>query len=81
MVLVGAMLVGSIATVWHGRYQHRSQPAPDAKPAQAAVHLPQGAEMGRFLMGSTVILITPDTATTALTVGDTVSLYQPLTAA
>jgi phosphatidylserine decarboxylase len=81
MVLVGAMLVGSIATVWHGRYQHRSQPASDAKSTQAAVHLPQGAEMGRFLMGSTVILITPDTATTALTVGDTVSLYQPLTAA
>jgi len=81
MVLVGAMLVGSIATVWHGRYRHRSQHAPDAKPAQTAVHLPQGAEMGRFLMGSTVILITPDTATMALADGAAISLYQPLTAA
>lgn len=62
MVLVGALFVGSIETVWTGevtpppgrrirswQYRGSTHPAP----------LSVGAEVGRFNMGSTVILLTP----------------------
>jgi phosphatidylserine decarboxylase len=62
LVLVGALFVGSMSTVWHGqvtpcRPRHRLE-----LPAQidaAPLHLAKGAEMGRFNMGSTVILLLP----------------------
>ncbi len=61
LVLVGATIVGSVATVWHGTvtpprvrevrewhyHEHRQ------------VDLKQGDEMGRFQLGSTVILLFP----------------------
>ncbi len=63
LVLVGATIVGSMATVWHGvvnpprtkevrewRYTDDGQPP---------VELAQGDEMGRFLLGSTVVLLFP----------------------
>jgi len=62
MVLVGATIVGSMATVWHGQVNPprpgtvRHWAYPDG---EAAVHLSQGEEMGRFLLGSTVILLVP----------------------
>jgi phosphatidylserine decarboxylase len=62
LVLVGALFVGSMATVWHGEITPRSPRKPLQLPLEAArapLHLPKGAEMGRFNMGSTVILITP----------------------
>jgi len=59
-VLVGATIVGSVATAWHGvvtpprtgairqwRYDDRD------------ITLAQGAEMGRFLLGSTVVMLFP----------------------
>uniref|UniRef100_E6QTG2 phosphatidylserine decarboxylase n=1 Tax=mine drainage metagenome TaxID=410659 RepID=E6QTG2_9ZZZZ len=60
MVLVGATIVGSIATTWHGtvnpehsphlqRHEYNTQP----------INLAQGQEMGRFMLGSTVILLFP----------------------
>ena len=65
LVLVGATIVGSMATVWHGpvnpprpgllrewRYDDRLPP----------VALAQGAEMGRFLLGSTVVMLFPNDA-------------------
>jgi phosphatidylserine decarboxylase len=60
LVLVGATIVGSMATVWHGVV---NPPRPgqlrewryDGKP----VRLKQGDEMGRFLLGSTVVLLFP----------------------
>ena len=62
MVLVGALFVGSIATVWHGditpRRPHRAVELP-LDGSLAALQLQKGAEMGRFNMGSTVILLTP----------------------
>jgi phosphatidylserine decarboxylase len=61
LVLVGATIVGSMATVWHGvvnpprpgtvrdwRYDGAQAPA-----------LQQGDEMGRLLLGSTVVLLFP----------------------
>lgn len=60
LVLVGATIVGSMATVWHGvvnpprpgqlrqwRYEDRQ------------LSFRQGEEMGRFLLGSTVVLLFP----------------------
>jgi phosphatidylserine decarboxylase len=60
LVLVGATVVGSMATTWHGvinlprpgkvsewRYEYKS------------VVFGQGDEMGRFLLGSTVVMLFP----------------------
>jgi phosphatidylserine decarboxylase len=62
MVLVGALFVGSIATVWHGdvapRNPHRRVDLP-LDESRAPLTLNKGAEMGRFNMGSTVILLLP----------------------
>ena len=62
LVLVGATIVGSMATAWHGvvnpprtgrlRDWHYASPGQD-------VRLAQGDEMGRFLLGSTVVLLFP----------------------
>ena len=60
LVLVGATIVGSMATVWHGvvnpprlgeikRWNYQDQ----------SIELKQGDEMGRFLLGSTVVLLWP----------------------
>ena len=63
LVLVGATIVGSMATVWHGVV---NPPRPGTvrdwrydAPGQAPVDLAQGAEMGRFLLGSTVVMLWP----------------------
>jgi phosphatidylserine decarboxylase len=60
LVLVGATIVGSMATVWHGQV---NPPRPD-KPRAWLYHdqdirIGQGAEMGRFLLGSTVVMLFP----------------------
>lgn len=60
LVLVGATIVGSMATTWHGvvnpprpgtvrEWHYGDTPAP----------LALGAEMGRFLLGSTVVMLWP----------------------
>jgi phosphatidylserine decarboxylase len=62
LVLVGALFVGSMSTVWHGEVTPRS---PRVRAALAldfvrsGLTLEKGAEMGRFNMGSTVILLLP----------------------
>ncbi len=65
MVLVGALFVGSMATVWHGDVTPRRPRRPTPLPVDnvaAPLTLPKGAEMGRFNMGSTVILLLPPRA-------------------
>jgi phosphatidylserine decarboxylase len=61
LVLVGATIVGSMATVWHGTV---TPPRPgtvrewrydEGKP----IELARGDEMGRFLLGSTVVVLLP----------------------
>ena len=65
LTLVGATIVGSMATVWHGivnpprtgqvrEWQYQNQP----------VVLKKGEEMGRFLLGSTVVLLFPQNTLT-----------------
>ncbi|MEY2593912.1 MAG: phosphatidylserine decarboxylase [Pseudomonadota bacterium] len=60
LVLVGATIVGSMATVWHGVV---NPPRPGVvrewRYADQPVELAQGAEMGRFLLGSTVVMLWP----------------------
>ena len=60
LILVGATIVGSMATVWHGvvnppRPGHVREWNYDDRPAD----LRQGDEMGRFLLGSTVVMLFP----------------------
>jgi phosphatidylserine decarboxylase len=62
IILVGALNVGSMATVWHGDVtprRHREVTALPVRDVLAPVALPKGAEMARFNMGSTVILLLP----------------------
>jgi phosphatidylserine decarboxylase len=56
VVLVGALNVGSIATVWAGDITPAPRRALTHFPA-SDVMLDKGAELGRFNMGSTVILL------------------------
>lgn len=58
MVLVGATIVGSMATVWHGVVNPKRTGAPSEwSYADQEIVLEQGAEMGRFLLGSTVVML------------------------
>jgi len=58
MVLVGATIVGSMATVWHGTVNPpRSRSVEKWDYADQDIFLAQGAEMGRFLLGSTVVML------------------------
>jgi len=60
LVLVGATIVGSMATVWHGQVNPPRPGTPRQWDyAQGQVSLRQGEEMGRFLLGSTVVMLFP----------------------
>jgi hypothetical protein len=60
MVLVGATIVGSMATVWHGVVNPpRTREPREWRYDRENIVLAKGAEMGRFLLGSTVILLFP----------------------
>jgi phosphatidylserine decarboxylase len=60
LVLVGATIVGSMATVWHGLVNPpRTGRLREWTYDDQVVHLKQGDEMGRFLLGSTVVLLWP----------------------
>ena len=60
MALVGATIVGSMATVWHGVV---NPPRPgrlrDWRYEDQDLRYGRGAEMGRFLLGSTVVMLFP----------------------
>ncbi|ROR98767.1 phosphatidylserine decarboxylase [Sinobacterium caligoides] len=60
MVMVGAMIVAGIETVWDGQV---APPPKTAKTTQYSqlepVTLKKGEEMGRFMLGSTVIMLFP----------------------
>jgi phosphatidylserine decarboxylase len=62
VILVGALNVGSMATVWHGDVtprRHREVTALPVTDVLTPTHLAKGDEMARFNMGSTVILLLP----------------------
>jgi phosphatidylserine decarboxylase len=56
LVMVGALNVGSMATVWAGDITPAARRRVAHVPGPS-VHLESGAELGRFNMGSTVILL------------------------
>jgi len=58
MVLVGATIVGSMATVWHGIVNPKRTGRPSEwRYDDQSIMLEQGEEMGRFLLGSTVVML------------------------
>lgn len=60
MVLVGATIVGSMATVWHDDNNGIINPPRTSNIRRWSyenIHLKQGDEMGRFLLGSTVVML------------------------
>ena len=63
LVLVGAAIVGSMATVWHGVVNPpRTRDVREWRYEDGQVVLERGAEMGRFLLGSTVVMLFPQGA-------------------
>lgn len=61
LVLVGATIVGSMATVWHGPVNAtRPGTLREWRYDDRTIVLRQGDEMGRFLLGSTVVLLFRD---------------------
>jgi phosphatidylserine decarboxylase len=65
MTLVGATIVGSMATVWHGVVNPPRQPKIcEWSYEDRDIVLKKGEELGRFLLGSTVVMLFPqDTLT------------------
>jgi phosphatidylserine decarboxylase len=59
LVMVGALFVGSMETVWNGRVTPPHGHEAGAYSPMSPVVLMRGREMGRFNMGSTVILLMP----------------------
>ena len=64
LILVGATIVGSMATVWHGainapRRIHHTGRVREWRYESEPLVLKKGDEMGRFMLGSTVVLLFP----------------------
>jgi phosphatidylserine decarboxylase len=60
IVMVGALNVGSMETVWAGQITPaKDRIISDIQYPDEDIQLQQGQEMGRFNMGSTVILLFP----------------------
>ncbi|HEX8404593.1 MAG TPA: archaetidylserine decarboxylase, partial [Duganella sp.] len=63
MTLVGATIVGSMATVWHGVVNpSRVTQICEWKYDDQNIVLKKGDELGRFLLGSTVVMLFPKDA-------------------
>jgi phosphatidylserine decarboxylase len=84
LVMVGALFVGSMSTVWHGDVTPRAPRIRTDLPldfTRSKLALEKGAEMGRFNMGSTVILLLPPGRAewlSSLSCGSTIRVGQPL---
>jgi phosphatidylserine decarboxylase len=72
LVLVGALFVGSMSTIWHGDITPWRRPGAAAGPTaihrlspSGSAHLsqPRGAEFARFNMGSTIVMLLPASMT------------------
>jgi phosphatidylserine decarboxylase len=64
-VLVGATIVGSVATVWQGVVNPpRTRDIREWRYEDKNIVLAKGAEMGRFLLGSTVVMLFPKNVVT-----------------
>ncbi len=59
VILVGAMIVAGIETVYAGRVTPGAKAVSRIRWPQSPLHLQRGEEVGRFLLGSTVIVVFP----------------------
>lgn len=60
LTLVGATIVGSMSTVWHGVVNPpRTGRLAEWRYDDRQIELKKGEEMGRFLLGSTVVMLFP----------------------
>ena len=84
LTLVGATIVGSMATVWHGQVNPpRLAAVREWRYDDQPPELKQGDEMGRFLLGSTVVMLFPKSAlafNAAWTAGGAVRLGETMVA-
>ncbi|PKM31897.1 MAG: phosphatidylserine decarboxylase [Gammaproteobacteria bacterium HGW-Gammaproteobacteria-11] len=81
VVLVGAMIVASVETVWAGLVAPPTRQLKAQQYGQSAPNLERGAEMGRFKLGSTaIILFGPEQVRWAeqLQAGDAVRMGQAM---
>ena len=84
VVLVGAMIVASIETVWAGQvtpYQRQISTTSYREQDQQPISLEKGAELGRFKLGSTAIILFGAQMAQwqeSLTAGNTVNMGQML---
>jgi phosphatidylserine decarboxylase len=81
LILVGAIFVSSIETVWHGEVTPPSSTTVRRWHYDNGIQLQQGAEMGRFNMGSTIIVLLSKQAGNwhaGLAAGDSVRMGQLL---
>ncbi len=63
LTLVGATIVGSMATTWHGVVNPpRAKQVREWRYDDKDIRFQQGDEMGRFLLGSTVVMLFPKAA-------------------
>ena len=60
MILVGAINVSAIETVWHGLITGEAKKIKEFDYSDKSIELKRGEEMGRFNLGSTVIVLTTD---------------------
>lgn len=59
VVLVGAMIVASIKTVWSGVVAPLRRKVSETKHNQSPIQFEKGDEIGQFLLGSTAIVLLP----------------------
>ncbi|MDH5710098.1 MAG: archaetidylserine decarboxylase [Gammaproteobacteria bacterium] len=80
MILVGAINVSATETVWHGLVTSENKKLKRFDYKKGEVKLERGAEMGRFNLGSTVIVLATEKfkLDTAMTAGTPVKLGQRL---
>ncbi len=78
VILVGAMLVAGIETVWHGQYSPRTDTS--TLFGTDGPQLAKGQELGRFKFGSTIIVLLPKEAKLEKSchAGDFIKMGSPL---
>jgi phosphatidylserine decarboxylase len=74
LVLVGAINVSAMETVWHGLITGEAKKIKRFDYGDEDINLQRGDEMGRFNLGSTVIVLTP----AHIKIDDTIVTEQPV---
>ena len=81
VIFVGAVFVGSMETVWHGQVTPAGKREYDCRYYEPGMVFAQGDEIGRFNMGSTVILLVEPGKINWTVTGNQVVMGQQIAAA